>query len=112
MSRCAETSGILFKHACAAEAQGQCVNCSRPICVQHGRAFERGMVCVTCVRAQVRDPSRRGSFAHLRDDPYFYWYLGSPSRMHHHYDENDYALFDHRRGEDFGSGVEDQWTGS
>jgi hypothetical protein len=112
MSRCRETSGVLFKHPCRADAETTCVGCNKPICASHGRPFERGQVCVTCVRAQLKNPAMRGSYGHLRDDPYFYWYYRPTHFLSDPYGRDDYALFDRDEPGDFGAGVDDAWQGS
>ncbi|MCC6526074.1 MAG: hypothetical protein IT373_25730 [Polyangiaceae bacterium] len=108
MSRCRETSGILFQKACRAAAELACAQCQRPICRAHARSVATREVCVACARTALRDPGWRQSLVHLRDDPYFYWYYhpgyGDP------YGPADYRLFDEQGR--FGAGVDDPWQGT
>ena len=111
MNRCRETAGILFKHRCDAPAIGQCAQCQKPVCQTHARPWGQSLVCVSCLRQQVQPTGHRGSYAHLRDDPYFFWYFREDGWLGDPYGADDYALFD--RGEhEFGTGVTDPWTGS
>ncbi len=52
---CGDRSGFLFAHACDRLATGQCVQCAKPICVEHTRITETGPTCITCLRSAVRD---------------------------------------------------------
>ena len=110
MSRCRETAGVLFKHECAADAIAACATCGKPICGLHARPWGQGSACVTCLRAQLKDPQARGTFAHLRDDPYFYWYYNDLG-FADPYGPDDFALFDAGAGA-LGGDVPDDWSGS
>lgn len=104
MGTCKETSGILFSRRCKAPAEAKCKNCKKAICVAHLRTLnEQGkeyQLCIGCTRGHLKSRQRRGSYAHLRDDPYFYWY--SDDRRYSWdddpYDSDDFDLFD-REGE-------------
>lgn len=94
MSRCHETAGLLFERPCEAAAIGHCGFCNRPVCGQHGRNIGAGRVsCITCARAGLRDQTHRGTFAHLADDPYFFWYFGVGTAAAA-FTAADFALFD------------------
>lgn len=114
MSRCRETAGVLFKKQCHFPSTQKCGACNKPICRMHVRQFSEREVCIACARTELqREPSSRGSYSHLRDDPYFYWYYSDSSWFHDPYGEEDYALFDTGVEEgDFAAGVEDQWEGT
>lgn len=112
MSRCRETAGILFKHSCHAAAVAECASCRKPVCATHHRRFPYGALCVSCLRTQLKNPAMRGSYAHLRDDPFFYWYYRPAGWLSDPYGEDDYALFDADDDADFGAGVESHWEGS
>lgn len=111
MSRCREIAGVLFKHECAAEAVAACATCSKPICGLHGRQQGAGMLCVSCLRERLKDPQTRGTFAYLRDDPYFYWYYNDVDWFADPYGADDFALFDEGAGA-IGGDVPDDWSGS
>lgn len=49
--------------------------------------------------------------AHLRDDPYFFWYYAGDAWFDDPYGAEDYALFDAEEG-DFGRDVDHEWHGS
>jgi hypothetical protein len=111
MSRCRETAGILFKHRCQAAPVGYCAQCCRPVCQTHGKPHGYGVICVSCLRQQVSNPYHRGTYGHLQDDPYFFWYFREDSWFTDPYGAEDYALFD--GGESgFGEDVSDDWYGS
>ena len=92
---CNEKTGFLFRHPCDRYPQNRCDACNKPICPDHERPLEEGMIlCVACYRAETR---RRGlSIHHHRrydDDPYYYGgtyypgyghYYGSGLFMHGH----------------------------
>jgi hypothetical protein len=109
MSRCRETAGILFKKRCQFPSTQACSKCNKPICRVHVRALSQGEVCIACARTMMDDPNGRRSYAHMRDDPYFYWYFHSG--YDEPYSDSDYALFDDAGG-DFGAAVDDQWEGT
>jgi hypothetical protein len=111
VSRCRETAGILFKHRCNAPIIGNCVQCQKPVCATHGKPHGYGVICVSCLRNEVADPYKRGSYAYLRDDPYFFWYYREDSWFSDPYGAEDYALFDAAES-DFGADVGDDWAGS
>jgi hypothetical protein len=69
------------------------------------------MVCVSCLRQQMRQPAQRASYAHLRDDPYFFWYFHDDSWLADPYGSDDYALFESDTQE-LGTDVADSWSGS
>lgn len=112
MTQCRETSGILFRQPCSAEAVAACFNCQRPVCGRHARQVPQGFACVTCMRSELEHPDRRGSYAHLRDDPYFYWYYTRSPWHSHPYDQDDFALFDRSRSGPLDNVTEDDWAGS
>lgn len=109
MSRCRETAGILFKKRCQFPATGTCATCQKPVCRVHVRSLSDAEVCITCARTTMDDPTKRRSYAHMRDDPYFYWYYHSDAVDP--YSDGDYALFD-EGGAEFGAAVDDQWEGT
>ncbi len=111
MRRCKEIAGILFKRPCKQTAAHQCTHCGKPICESHARPSQGHQACVTCTREAMRDPSRRGTFAHLRDDPYFFWYFHQDTWFDEPYSDADYSLFE-TGASDFGDMVEDHWEGS
>ncbi|MCA8924494.1 MAG: hypothetical protein KDD82_21970 [Planctomycetes bacterium] len=91
MSGCEETAGFLFKHRCGREAQTECLQCGKPICLKHVKSPGGQEHCVHCTRdklgAKIRPPAPRRSRARGRDDdfdgdfdddfgddPYFYAY--------------------------------------
>ena len=94
MSRCKETSGVLFSHPCKEQATGKCIRCQRPVCDRHLRTEQSRTFCVSCLRNDLRDRNARGSRAFLRDDPYFYWYFHDDGWFDDPYHEQDYSLFD------------------
>jgi uncharacterized membrane protein YgcG len=119
LSRCREVAGVLFKHPCRAEAVTACAACRKPVCGLHSRQVGQQTYCVTCLRNQLRDPRTRGSYAYLRDDPFFYWYYNDDTWFDDPYGADDYALFDggpdtfQGGGGDFGGGgASDDWGGS
>jgi len=63
------------------------------------------------MREGFKDPYKRHSYAHLRDDPYFFWYFREGSWMKDPYGEEDYSLFDDAET-DFGGDAPDDWAGS
>lgn len=110
MSRCRETAGILFKKRCQHPATQNCASCNKPICRVHVRLLGDKELCITCARASIEDdPTGRRSYAHLHDDPYFFWYY--QSEVADPYGESDFSLFD-GGGAVFASDVEDQWEGT
>ena len=109
MSRCRETAGILFKKRCQFPATHACSKCNKPICMVHLRDLNVGEVCIACARAVMAETKDRRSLAHMRDDPYFYWFFDDSDD--YAYDDSDYALFD-QEGGDFGAAVDDQWEGT
>ena len=111
MKRCRELAGILFKHECRAPATLQCVRCHKPVCNQHARGQGYGFTCVTCLREAMQNPAQRSNLAHLRDDPYFFWYFQGANWYADPYGADDYALFDTSASE-FGHGTESEWHGS
>jgi hypothetical protein len=111
MSGCREVAGILFKHECGAPAVAQCARCGKPVCATHCRPDGYAPSCVGCLRAAMRSPAGRSTLAHLRDDPYFFWYHAGSDWFEDPYGADDYALFD-SGGSDFGQGAETEWHGS
>jgi hypothetical protein len=107
--RCRETAGLLFPRACHEAAAVQCAKCARPVCAAHVRPAGGTQLCVSCVREGIRDQQHRGSFAHLANDPYFFWYFTSPHTGD--FTGSDYALFGDAGG-DFDEGFERDWSGS
>lgn len=63
------------------------------------------------MREGFKDPYKRHSYAHLRDDPYFFWYFRDGSWMKDPYGDEDYSLFD-AGDADFGGDAPDDWAGS
>jgi hypothetical protein len=116
MYACACKSGVLFDHACGAQASQACARCARPVCQTHARMTQNGLTCVDCLRQVMKDRQARGYFAHLRDDPYFFWYFDGADWFDA-YDEQDYALFDAGPGgggesDDGALAVGEAWEGS
>ncbi len=111
MSRCKESAGFLFPRKCDQMANRQCGQCARAVCQLHHRDVQGRQLCISCVRAGMRDQQHRGSYAHLADDPYFYWYYHSSSWFEGGFTAQDYALFDDS-GVDFDAGFEHDWGGS
>jgi hypothetical protein len=70
------------------------------------------MVCVGCLRELLKNPEQRAGYAHLRDDPYFYWYLHDDAYGPDPYGPEDFALFEDQRQGDFGDHVDDGWAGT
>ncbi len=95
---CKETSGILFERKCKQPAEAKCKNCKKAICVAHMRTItDQGQpyqLCIGCTRAHLKNRQRRGSYAHLRDDPYMYWYNEDYYWDDDPYDADDFDLFD------------------
>lgn len=92
-------------------ATTQCVRCHKPICQTHSRGQGYGTTCISCLREAAKNPQQRASMAHLRDDPYFFWYFPGGDWFVDPYGAEDYALFD-QGGAEFGKGVEAEWSGS
>ena len=111
MSKCREVAGVLFKHACGVPATAQCVRCHKPICATHSRGQGYGLTCISCLREAAKSPQQRSSMAHLRDDPYFFWYYSGDDWFSDPYGDEDYALFDADDGS-FGRDVDLEWHGS
>ncbi|MCB9753562.1 MAG: hypothetical protein H6713_26770 [Myxococcales bacterium] len=111
MRRCKEIAGILFKRPCKEPAAYTCTSCGKPICEAHARPGGGAQSCVSCTREAMRDPSRRGTYAHLREDPYFFWYFHEDAWFGEPYGDEDYSLFE-TGASDFGDMVEDNWEGS
>lgn len=112
MSKCREVAGLLFKHECSASAVAQCVRCHKPICKDHARGQGYGLTCVGCLRTAAQQPAQRASMAHLRDDPYFFWYYVGTDWYSDPYGAEDYSLFDKAGGGKFGGHVDREWQGS
>lgn len=113
MNRCRETAGILFKRKCGEAAAGACVQCKKPICYTHGRSYWQSVACVTCLRELIKtQPQQKQNQAHLRDDPYFYWYFVDDMWMHEPYGDDDYALFDDYGTNDFAHDDHGGWEGT
>ena len=87
---------MLFHHPCKNPATTRCSTCQKPICVRHTKEDQARPFCVTCLREQLKDRRGRGSRAHLRDDPYFYWYFHDSGwdNDDEPYSSSDYGLFD------------------
>ena len=111
MSKCREVAGLLFKHECNAPAASQCARCHKPICSTHARGQGYGTTCIGCLREAAKHPAQRASMAHLRDDPYFFWYYVGADWFTDPYGAEDYALFDGNDG-NFGRHVDREWHGS
>ncbi|MBX3183332.1 MAG: hypothetical protein KIT72_03805 [Polyangiaceae bacterium] len=107
--RCRETAGVLFQHRCEEPPSAECTICRRPICQRHQRWDQHSVTCVSCLRGVFKDPYKRHSYAHLNDDPYFFWYFHS--RSPDPYGSDDYALFDYR-GSSLDGPTDDNWAGS
>lgn len=93
-----------------------CVRCGRGVCATHARATGGGITCVDCLRQVLSDRQQRGGFAHLRDDPHFFWYFDGADWFEA-YDDYDYALFDRETagaegGDDAALLGEEPWEGS
>lgn len=114
MSRCKETSGILFNHPCKDAATAKCTQCHRPVCERHVRRDAGRPECVSCLRNTMRDRNARGSRAFLRDDPYFYWYFHDDGWFDDPYSEQDFGVFDERAGAAVlaEEGFDGAWEGS
>ena len=75
---CAETSGFLFKHACAGIAVGKCDQCAKAICNDHSNFSDEKTLCTTCAKntfrteKEWRSERRYGGSRYRDDDPYFY----------------------------------------
>jgi hypothetical protein len=113
-NRCREEAGMLFKKKCHELATHACSQCKKPVCGTHCRAYWQTVVCVTCLRQLIKQqPQQRASYAHLHDDPYFYWYFYDDAWMGGPYDADDYALFDDHQGpDDFGADSPGGWQGT
>ena len=68
--------------------------CQKPVCSRHARWQGHNIVCVTCLRSELKNPYRKHSYAYLRDDPYFFWYFREGSFLNDPYGDEDYALFE------------------
>jgi hypothetical protein len=111
--RCRETAGLLFPKPCDQPAAGSCGRCGRPVCQAHVRQVENAWVCVSCVRQGLRDHNHRGTYAHLADDPYFFWYAYSADWSDPTFTGSDYALFGPESGApDLDEDFERDWGGS
>ena len=109
--RCKATAGLLFPRQCDQPAGGQCQRCARPVCQAHVRQGPSGEpLCMTCVREGLREQRHRGSYAHLRDDPYFFWYF--TAGLADDFTASDYLLFGDTGGGDFDASFERDWGGS
>jgi hypothetical protein len=73
------------------------------VCATHVRSTTRGPTCVDCLRQVLKDRGQRGYFAHLAEDPYFFWYFDGQDWFDA-YDQYDYALFDPSAAADWGDG--------
>jgi hypothetical protein len=112
MTRCREMAGILFKRKCEQQSVAQCAQCHKPVCNQHVKQSAAGPSCVTCVRNQLQDRSKRGNYSHLRDDPYFYWYFYDDFD-NDPYDAGDYSVFDSgSSSSDYDGSFDNSWEGS
>ncbi|MEM1033132.1 MAG: hypothetical protein AAF928_18655 [Myxococcota bacterium] len=113
MSRCRETAGILFPKKCGEPAVGACSQCKKPICKTHSRDYWQSIACVSCLRGLIEgQPQQKQSQAHLRDDPYFYWYYVDTPWNEEAYGASDYRLFDDAGGADFGADDYGGWEGT
>lgn len=113
MSRCRETAGVLFKHPCKENAISQCARCHKPICARHTLGPSGQPTCVDCLRKELRDRGHRGSYAYLRDAPYFYWYHSHHDWYDDPYYADDYDLFDAGQHDAYAADALDgAWEGS
>lgn len=120
MSRCRETAGILFNRKCHAEAVGTCSECKKPVCQTHSRNYWESVTCITCLRELIKQkPTEKATRArqkqtkaHLRDDPFFYWYYVDDVWFNEPYGDDDFALFTDTGGGDFGGDSHDTWEGT
>lgn len=112
MSRCRENAGILFARDCSSEAGYTCGTCQKPVCSLHARQVEAALLCMSCARQQLVGAQSRASFAHLRDDPYFFWYASQPGGLP--FTTADRALFAEPGPEEdpFAGGSAGHWRGS
>ena len=105
---CGETSGFLFKHACANMSSASCSQCGKLVCAEHLHPGDHGETCTTCSKRERRRSRRQGGgYGH---DPYFYgdshyrgwgryrhgyWgYSHYDSYNRHHHDRNDFTEAD------------------
>ena len=116
MTRCRETSGILFSHPCERQSQFNCVTCNKPICERHMRHAADKPTCISCVRSHLkasRTNEGRASSGYEHDPYFFYYYYGSAFGGGGGYDDADFALFD---GDDGGAAYamddDGAWVGS
>ena len=113
MSRCKEKAGLLFPRPCEAAARAACARCHKPVCATHLRQAQGQPTCVGCVRADLRERQHRGSYAHLRDDPYFFWYFDQEQWFGESFTAEDYALFDGgAQAVDLDADLQSDWEGS
>ncbi len=127
--KCQETSGFLFKHACAFLADATCEICQKSICNRHLRRREEQVVCTSCAKKALRrteDYRKERRFGrdsnYSSDDPYFYggyhypgfgyYGIGYWGHDHHHHiahhDATDFTEGDaHSLVEEGDEGFED-----
>lgn len=110
--RCREVAGILFKKRCQLVATQTCVQCQKPTCHIHIRVVDQRPLCITCARTTLTSTRDRRSMAHLRDDPYFFWYYESDRWFDDDYDDSDYDLFSAGGDDGDFDGDVDDWQGT
>jgi len=109
--KCQETSGFLFKHACAHLADATCDVCHKQVCNRHLRMREHQAVCTSCAKKalqQGEDWRRERRYSRdpraSSEDPYFYagyyylgfghWGHGHHPHAHDHHDPTDFTESD------------------
>ena len=112
MSRCRERAGVLFNRDCDQVALQSCATCKKPVCGRHARNHDGIINCVSCVRENLEERTRRGERPKgYEDDHYFYFYGYGHGWSSDPYDADDYDLFDAApAAEEWGE--ESGWEGS
>ena len=83
--KCQIKKGFFYLFSCHNSAIGNCIKCSIPVCSEHSRVFEAGIICRDCYRSYDEDE-------YLHND--------------HHIHDDDETLFDDDEVKNFDKAVE------
>lgn len=113
---CEESSGILFRTRCDRPAEFVCSSCGISVCSEHSRKVGGQWICISCMRASIRQNHRAYPLApeDRKGELYFHWYLEGVLEWGTQFTPEEIGVFaaSSAKGERAARGLDDDWAGT